>query len=61
MENKVYTFTLSKMGDEYHKNLANGKIAKVMKMLFDKDKHHLFSPFKMGYYIALIIGGKSGK
>lgn len=50
---------ISEIGDEYNRLLANGDIVKTMKKLFRLDKHHLFTPFKMGFYCAvLLIKGK---
>ena len=44
---------ISEIGDEYNRLLTNGGIAKTMKKLFRLDKHHLFTPFKMGFYCAV--------
>lgn len=49
---------LSDIGDEYNQALKDGSIAKTMKALFKLDKHHLFTPFKMGYYCAVLIDRK---
>lgn len=55
MNNKI---RISDIGDEYNKLLANGEIAKAMTRLFKLDKHHLFTPFKMGFYLAVLLREK---
>jgi len=47
--------TIAAIGDEYCRQLTNGNIGKTMKKLFAMDKHHLFTPFKMGFYCAVLL------
>lgn len=55
---KAVKSPISEISDEYIKLLQDGSIGKTMKELFKMDKHHLFTPFKMGFYCAVIIGRK---
>ncbi len=56
MAKKVKALKIADIGDEYNTYLRDVDIPRVMKVLFRLDKHHLFTPFKMGYYCAVILG-----